>query len=65
MRKYEVKVFTSCPDLYPTCVIDEFMLKEMLDFENAAFVMFEDDTRDYGFLLNMSQVIGIEWEEVS
>jgi hypothetical protein len=63
MKKYKVKVHTTSPDLLPTCVMDEFMLEETLMLEDTNFLRLDDDTEEKFFLLNVSQIVGIEWME--
>jgi hypothetical protein len=45
-------------------ITDEFMLEEILNFEDGQFLKIEDDTIDICCILNKSQIVGIEWEEI-
>lgn len=63
MKKYKVKIYTTAPDLSPECIMDEFMLEETLFLQESNFLRLEDDTTNKCFLLNISQIVGIEWDE--
>jgi len=64
MKKFSVKIYTTSDDLLVDCIMDEFTLEELLPFEDEKFVKIEDDAKDISCLLNVSQIVGIEWEEI-
>ena len=67
MIKYNVVIHTKSPDFTPECRMDEEMVDNLHDRlcdPGQNFLQIEDDTSNKMFILNISEIIGIECEEV-
>ena len=60
MTKYKITIYTSSNDLLPECIMDEFMLDELINLGNERFIKIEDDTLDNFFILNSDHIVGFE-----
>ena len=64
MKKYNITVYATSNDILLQCVMDEFSLREFLDFEDEHFIKIEDDTKDVTYMFNIAQIVCIEYKEI-
>ncbi len=65
MTKFKVQIYTTSSDLLLQCIMDEFALEEITNLEGEGFLKIDDDTLDKTYLLNVSQIVAIEWEIIN
>jgi hypothetical protein len=64
VKKYKVSIFTTSPDLLVDCIMDEEMISDFLPIHDEEFISIEDDVREVSYMLNVSQIVGIQCKEV-
>jgi hypothetical protein len=64
MKKYNVTIYTTSEDLVVRTICDEHTINELGDYEDVKVLRIDDHTHDKGFILQGSQIVGIEWEEI-
>ena len=64
MKKYNITVYATSNDILLECIMDEFSLRDFLDFQDDRFIKIADDTKNVTYMFNIAQIVCIEWKEI-